>query len=430
MSRLALSLAGPEDLAPRPAAILMGGAAGNALSVARSLGRHGTQVYVLPDTPDVHSRYAAYVGLPAAESPQASWARYLLSAESDPFRGAVLLACSDAGIELLIDHREELAEKFVLDASDSAAQRCLLSKRATYDAARAAGVPTPLFWSAESMEEIQAHRDEYVYPLIIKPLYSHRFQAVFHEKFFRATDYGDLLEACRLVREHGIEAVLLEEIPGPDDRLCSYYTYIDESGEPLCDFTKRVIRRYPENRGLACYHVTDWNPEARDLGLRLFSHVGLSGVGNVEFKRDERDGKLKVIECNARFTAGNALLAASGYDIALFVYNRLVGVSQPPLKGRGYEQGLHYWFPVQDAYAFLALRAQGRMTWAEWLASLAHRQVTPYFRWDDPMPSLVELGRFGRHIAEAGVRRGMCVVRSSKARTEGRRPHGARGEQP
>ena len=140
-------------------------------------------------------------------------------------------------------------------------------------------LPTPLFWSAADRDEVEARRGEYVYPLVIKPLYSHRFQRVFGDKFFRVEDFDGLLTAYDRARAHDLEVVLLEEIPGPDDRLCSYYTYIDEGGEPLADFTKRIIRRYPENRGLACYHVTDWNPEVRDLGLRLFRHVGLRGVG-------------------------------------------------------------------------------------------------------------------------------------------------------
>jgi hypothetical protein len=73
--------------------------------------------------------------------------------------------------------------------------------------------------------------------------------------------------------------------------------------------------------GNACYHLTDWNPEVGDLSLKLFQWVGLRGLANAEFKRDERDGKLKLIECNARFTASIAgvsmcvmLLAAAHSD--------------------------------------------------------------------------------------------------------------------
>ncbi len=394
-----------------PPAIIVGGAGGNALSVARSLGRRGVRVLLLTSerSPDRYSRYARDVGRHTGGD-QESWERFLLGDESEPWRGAVLLACSDAGIEILMQHRAALAAKFVLDISDPSAQRVMLDKLSTYRAARDAGVPTPLFWSADSVAQVEAQQGDYVYPLLVKPLYSHRFQAVFAgAKFVRVNDFAELLAAYRRVREHDLDVVLLEEIPGADDRLCSYYTYLDENATPLCDFTKRIVRRFPAGEGIGCYHVTDWIPEARDLGLRLLRHAGLQGVGNVEFKRDERDGRLKVIECNARFTAANGLLVASGCDLGLFVYERLIGRRPAPPADRVYRRGLHFWRPGKDLRSFLAARARGEATGAAYLASLAHRQVLPFFSWSDPLPSLVGSTWFAGHAAEFVARRlGAC----------------------
>ena len=65
--------------------------------------------------------------------------------------------------------------------------------------------------------------------------------------------------------------LLMEYIPGGDDRLCSYYTYLNEAGAPLFHFTKRIIRRYPAGMGTACYHITDWIPELAEPANRLCS---------------------------------------------------------------------------------------------------------------------------------------------------------------
>ena len=387
-----------------PPAILLGGSEANALSVARSLGQRGIGVYLLgnPGTSDAYSRHARFIRLPQDVRPQDAWARYLLGQESEPLRGAVLLACSDAGIEIILEHRERLADKFVLDIADPSAQRCFLNKLSTYRVSREAGLDTPLFWTADSVEHLEAQKDEFVYPLLVKPLYSHKFVAVFGAKFFRVMDFAELMSAYSRATSHGLDVLLLEEIPGPDDRLCSLFSYVDETGAPLFAYTKRVVRRFPVNRGMGCYHVTDWIPEVRDLGLRLFEHAGLLGLGNVEFKLDQRDGKLKVIECNARFTAANMLLVASGYDLAPFVYGRLVGLPNESLDGKQYTQGLHLWWPGRDFRAFLELRKRRELTLFAWARSLAHRQVLPYFRWDDPMPSAVAssrfFGRVGRHL--------------------------------
>jgi predicted ATP-grasp superfamily ATP-dependent carboligase len=141
--------------------------------------------------------------------------------------------------------------------------------------------------------------------------------------------------------------------------------------------------------GNACYHLTDWNPEVRDVALRLFHWVGLRGLANAEFKRDDRDGQLKLIECNARFTAANCLVARSGFDLAALVYNRLVGRPQPPLAT--YVRGMRLWDPVRDFQGFLELKRQGQLTARQWIASILHRQTLAYFRWSDPLPSVVRI---------------------------------------
>ena len=204
---------------------------------------------------------------------------------------------------------------------------------------------------------MRAHADEYVYPFLVKPFYSHEFKRLFHGKYLRAADFEPTRGGLRRRQSHRLAVVLLEEIPGPDDLLCSYYTYLDEDGEPQFDFTKRVIRRYPEHEGFACYHVTDWNPEVRDLGLRLFEHVGLLGLANVEFKRDPRDGRLKVIEVNARFTAANGLVAAAGYDLGGSSTTGLRGAARR--WGTALQEGLHLWYPLDDFVAYLDLRSRG-----------------------------------------------------------------------
>ena len=388
-------------------AILIGAETVNAVSIIRSLAMAGVEVHLLcrPDALPAHSRYARRIPL-AGESPgRDAWADYLLGSESEPLRGAVLLACNDDGIEMLLDHREELAPEYVLDICDPSAQRCMLDKLATYREAHEAGVPTPRFWPASSLDQVRAQEHEYVYPLMLKPLYSHRFKRLLGGKYLMARGPDELLAAYERVTRCGLEVVLLEEIPGPDDLLCSYYTYLDDEGAPLFHFTKRIIRRYPEHEGFACYHITDANPEVCELGLRLFGHVGLKGVANVEFKRDPRDGQLKLIECNARFTAANGLLAASGYDLGLFVYNRLAGVPQPPLADRDYVKGLRLWYPAADTFAFLDLRRQGKLGFGQWLRSILHRQELPYFVWTDPVPSVVLLGRIMRRLAAENVRR-------------------------
>jgi len=376
-----------------PPVILLGGEA-NALSVARCLGRLGVTVYALnePGACVRFSRYCRWIPLAGAgEDVAETWARFLLGSESDSLRGAVVLTCSDAGIQVLLRHRAALADKFQLDEAEPGAQLCMLDKLDTYRAAQAAGVATPRFWVAHSRQEIEALRESLVFPLLLKPRLSHVFEERFNRKHMMVADYAGLLDAFATTSDAGVEVMLVEWIPGPDDRLCSYFTYRDDAGERLFHFTKRIIRRYPFGMGSGCYHITDWNPELIEPASALLRQVGLRGLANVEFKRDERDGRLKLIECNARFVASNCLVAASGFDLAAFVYNRIVRRPQPPLSQ--YTLGLRLWDPIRDIASLCELRSSGAITFGGWLASVWHPQTFPFFRWSDPLPALARAGR-------------------------------------
>lgn len=397
-----------------PPVIVLGGGA-NALSIARSLGRRGIAVFAIndPQAHVCHSRFARWMS--EAGSTAESWANWLLSDASDPWRGSVLLAACDEALAVIVEHRPRLAAKFTLDLSNPAAQTAMLNKLATYRAAAAAGVPTPRFWVAPTVDDLERLRSELVFPLILKPRLSHVFEARFGQKFFIAHGYDELFAACRSVEQAEIETLLVERIPGPDSRLCSYYTYLDESGEPLFDFTKRIVRRWPAGMGAACYHVTDHVPRVRELSLRLFRQDGLRGLANAEFKLDERDGELKLIECNARFTAANGLLADCGLDLASLVYNRLTNRPLPSLSR--FRTGRRLWYPLEDFRAFRELRRAGDLALIPWLVSLCHRQTLPYFRWTDPWPTLLaETRRLHRAIGRVCRRGSLSWQRGTRIR--------------
>jgi D-aspartate ligase len=386
-----------ESRGPLPAVIIFGGYF-LILKVVESLRARSISVFVLNDRwADARfSRFARAIRLPANASYPQSAIAFLTGSASDHLKGSVLLAAGDEELEIIAKHRETLADKFRLDLSNPVAQLMMLDKLATYKAAKEAGVPTPRFWEVRSEEDLHRLRDELVYPLIVKPKVSHVFQKKFKAKFLVVEGFDQLLEGHRVAETAGIETLLVEKIPGPDTRHCSYYTYLDQEGNALFDFTKRIIRRYPMNMGLASYHITDRVEHVREPSLKLFRHVGLQGLANAEFKYDERDGQLKLMECNARFTAANSLVAKAGFDLGNFVYNRIVGISQPPLTN--FRTGLRLWDPLKDWRAFLELRKRGELTFMRWLASIMHRTSIAHFSWRDPLPSLVRLWRVGKRI--------------------------------
>ncbi|RMD96186.1 MAG: carboxylate--amine ligase [Calditrichaeota bacterium] len=311
----------------------------------------------------------------------------LLFGRSDTLRGSVLFACNDDAVEFLATHYDELREHYILDTMAQDVHLAMLNKARTLELAASLGIGTPKFWYVRHSEDLTTILSETTFPVIIKPIHSHLFLKQFkNTKYFSAANENELTHWLEICRQKNVDVIISEWIPGPDHLLCSYFTYITESGEPLFHYTKRVIRRFPANAGLACLHVTEWIPEVADLGWKFFSGVKYRGLGNIEFKRDLRDGKLKVIECNPRFAAPQELITQSGLNIPIIIYNHLIGLPLP--ESNLYTEHMHMWYPVRDIRAFLELHRRKEITLKEWLKSIPLHHVLPYFRIDDPLPSL------------------------------------------
>ena len=375
----------------KPALVL--GGRDNALSIARSLGARGVPVYLSTDaTSDMigRSRFCSrFFAYPTAEDAIPLWTELLLDQPNGDLDGAVLLGACDEAVEFLARHRETLKQRYTIDLFDSDIQLAMLDKTKTLALAAEHGCAIPGNIDAAPDMTAQQLAADMQFPLLVKPKLSHLFQQAFDgRKFFVAHDESELDRGLERVRQHDIDVMLCELIPGPDSLLCSYYTYMDDSGSPLFHFTKRIFRRFPVGEGGGAYHATEWYPDVADEGLKFFKGIGYKGLGNIEFKRDPRDGKLKVMECNPRFTAAQELLARSGFDVADFVYARLTNGPVPQLDE--YQQDLRYWYPIHDFKAFRQLKSRGELTFRQWLKSiLTGSKAYPMFRFSDPLPSLI-----------------------------------------
>jgi D-aspartate ligase len=364
-----------------PPAVVLGGGP-TALPVVRRLGREGVEVHALGATADAvrHSRYARFADLGAGAGMQERWLGWLL--ESAP-KGAVVLAASDHGAELIARNRAELvgAGLVPMELNDELVL-VMLDKQRTSELAARLGVPCPRTQHVSSADEIGG---DLAFPLGLKPLHSHLFHAHFKEKLFVVRNDRELRETLARTSALGLEMIATELVEGPDAELGAYCAYLDEHSQVLCELTKRKPRQYPAKAGTGTLHVTDWWPEVAELGRRFLAGAGVRGHANVEMKRDQRDGQVKLIECNYRFIQATALFQAAGFDIVGFAYNRLAGRPLPSMEYRRRARGI---FVVNDLRAFGEYRRIGELGAGEYLRSLARPHHLMTMAWDDPAPAL------------------------------------------
>ena len=110
------------------------------------------------------------------------------------------LAASDAGLELLANHRDALLGWFRLDDSNSEAQLRMLDKLCTYEAAVAAGVPTPRFWRIRP-DNVETFRRRFSIRSCVEPLHSEAFVARFGRKYFLAMSFDEVVAGVHAAAE-------------------------------------------------------------------------------------------------------------------------------------------------------------------------------------------------------------------------------------
>lgn len=375
-----------------PGAIVIGGYV-NGLGIVRALAALGVPVAVVTTKPyDIAQRsrwtvaHCSVAGL--EEHPEALIEA--LDAWSARFAGWLLLPTNDEALAALSLHRERLAASYRVAAPPWQVTRQLVDKSLLLDAARAAGVAVPYCYGP-ALEETAAAA-ELRFPVLVKPVVGYRFSARFGCKLFVARDRRELQRCIDRLREADLDGEVFDLVPGADDQLYAYCTYVDARGAAAAGVTVRKLRQSPPFFGVArVAEVVEPIPELRDATLAVLGRIGFQGVAAAEFKRDPRDGRFVFLEVNGRAVLYNALLRAAGLDVAALTWSEhMTGtvVLPPPCGWRGAWTNLH----ADLLYTMLARRDE-RLRLADVVAPYGRAHVEAVWSARDPQPFLAQWGR-------------------------------------
>ena len=385
----------------------------NAVSIVRSLGKQGATVFV-SSTPNCVASYSRFGndrdGLTVTGDTDAHWRKLLLDEPHKDISGAIILALSDSAISFIAKFEDQLKLRYSLERNQAQLRARLLDKLETLQLAEKAGLDVPKTFEVSRDTDIHATLSKARYPILVKPIYSHLFREKFGVKLYLANSAEEAATIVSKAHDHRLDVMLCEWIPGLDDQLCSYYTYVDSSGKRLVEFTKTVSRREPQYFGGGVFHGASWQPDVAEAGRRFVSSTGMSGICNIEFKRDPRDDSLKVIESNPRITAAQELLVRSGLDLAELTYRDLTNQDIQVRNGEHYRYGHTLWYPRQDFSVFRAMLKKKEITWWEWIGQVSRWHVYPYFRFDDPMPAITRALRKIRRRIRKGFKMNVSRV--------------------
>jgi D-aspartate ligase len=416
----------------RPAAIVtyMGY---SGLGIVRSLGRRGIPVLTLdPDLNQIgmSSRFCTRRECPAIEiSEQHNLDFVVRLAHSLPDK-PVLFPTSDNVVHAYAASEDVLKPHIRLTTPSSEVIVKTATKDNLFRTARECGIPVPETFVPKSLDDIKAISKTVPYPCLMKPVRSNSWHREAVQKALKRLPGGseksilartpeELISAYTTISEVDGNLIVSEVIPG-EDRELLYFAFYRSADGRVWHVSGRKERITPVHFGSASYVVSITDSALESLSLDFLEKLDYHGLGGIEFKRDSRDGKLKLIELNTRYGLWDALGERCGVDTAHIAYLDAIGEKLPaPQPARA---GVKWISISRDFGALRGYRREGTLRTGDWIRSLTGgEKMWAVFAWDDPLPAANAALRFScrlcRHII-GGVRSFSLMPKTSLNRPQ------------
>jgi len=385
-----------------PGALVIGGDY-QGLGIARSLGRRGIPVAVLDDEVSIapRSRYVRHaMRVPTLRSAQATTDALHEAARRFGLDGWVLFPTREETVAAVAQNRDELARTFKVPTPSWETVRIAWDKRQTYQVAERLGIDVPRCWFPRDEADLSAIPMDS--PVIIKPAIKEHFFYETGAKAWRADTRAELVQKFREATTiiPADEVIVQELVPGDGARQLAYCAFVKD-GEPVGSMTVVRRRQHPSDFGRASTFVETVDlPELEAPSLRLLREMGYYGLVELEFKRDERSGTVKLLDVNARTWGYHGLGAAAGVDFAALLHQDQMGLPVPSCRARAGVRWVRLATDVPNALRDIARR---RLRLMDYLRTLRGIDVGAVWAADDPLPALAELGILPR----LAIRRGL-----------------------
>jgi len=358
------------------------------LAAARALGARGvpvTAVYYDPKDMGYVSRYVTRaVPAPHPVHEEGPFLDLLLD-YGGKSGGGVLIPADDETLQTTSKHLELLRKYFIVACPDWNITELFLDKKNTYELAERIGVPVPRTLIPSSAREMRAFGERVGYPCLIKPCQSHRYFETFGRKMTKVENPWQMMVEYHRARKAGIDVMLQEYIPGKETNGANYNSYFWQ-GEALAEFTAQKIRYAPPEFGVPRVVVSRAIPEVVESGRKLLRAAGYHGFSCTEFKKDDRDGRYKLMEVNGRHNRSGSLAVQCGVNFPWIEYCHLVRgelAAGPP-----HRDGLYWIDELSDIISNLRYCREENHRLGDYLRPYRSRHVCAVFDSRDLKPFL------------------------------------------
>lgn len=303
-----------------------------ALAITRSLGRAGHEVRVGANTLDSLAGASRHCQARVCYPDPDRYGQAFVDFIGDYVAHEtvdVLLPVTDITTLTIDAHRARMPSGCALPFPDLDTVKTVADKAAMMTLAEQLGVDIPRTLTLGSAADPAASAQNLNFPLVIKPCKSR--VATETGWIYTAVSYAhDAAELQRLLGnlDPRVFPVLLQEKivgPGMGVFICT------NRGRVLAGFAHQRLREKPPSGGVSVLRESvALDPLAFEFSARLLEELKWDGVAMVEFKRDVRDGRPKLMEINGRFWGSLQLAIDAGVDFPRLLIDSLERLPEQP----------------------------------------------------------------------------------------------------
>ena len=304
---------------------------------------------------------------PNPDTQPAEWERYMIALAKSIGRKPVLIPSADQFVTAIADHAAALEPHYIFRPASVVTQALLATKKRQYEIADLNGLPVPKTRFIESVEQLRSFASEAQFPCLMKPVHFREWEKLpaghplLNQKISLASSTTALEESYSTVESVTPAVVLQEIIEGPDDAKMVYLSCYGQGGRRLGSCLVRELRTTPIYFGSASVVEPFSDPEIDALCDNFFRSIGYEGLCELELKRDSRDGRVKLIEANPRYSVTADAAPYAGVDLGWLHYQDLIGEPVAPVGWNG--RNFHHIVLSRDVNCFRSYLEAGLTTW-------------------------------------------------------------------
>ena len=323
----------------------------------------------------------------------------------------VLFSDDDRALLLISQNRERLQQYYRFILPDNSTVEKILDKRKFCHLCTEEDLPSPLSFDISSKQELDNVINKIPFPCIVKPAHKedwweHDFTEIMgsYKKAYKCKSPEDLKKLYKKLLQINSKVVIQEFVQGGDEHLYSINLFVGEHGDIKGQFIAQKRRIYPITAGTGCYVVIVEDSEMLNMAVEVIQKLNLKGLLNVQFKRDIRNGKPRLMEIHVRNSFWSFLGAAAGVNLAKLYYEYITETENNSTT-KGNEEnlvpkiGTKFFDVEKDIKAFWQYRKAGELTFSDWIKSYQGDYVLGGHLLSDPIPSIMCcMFIFGRRV--------------------------------